>query len=68
MNKYYQVSVEFRDVNEKGKVTKIREQFLVLTTGCPEAEASVVKDLVTTGNNLDYEVKSVKVTSISKVL
>jgi hypothetical protein len=68
MNKYYLVNVEFRDVNEKGKVQKIREQFLVFTTGCPEAEAAVVKNLVDEGNSLDYEVKAVKVTTISKVL
>ena len=68
MEKYYQVSVEFRDINEKGKVTKIKEQILVLTTGCLEAEGVVVRDLVTTGNNLDYTVTSVKETKISKVL
>jgi len=68
MDKYYLANVEFRDVNEKGKVQKIREQYLVLTTGCLEAEGVVVRNLVTEGNNLDYEVKSVKVTTISKVL
>lgn len=68
MEKYYQVNVEFRDINEKGKVSKIKEQILVLTTGCLEAEGVVVRNLVTIGNNLDYTVTSVKETKISKVL
>lgn len=68
MEKYYQVNVVIKDINEKGKVTKTTEQYLVSTTGCNEAEAAVVKKFVDEGNNLDFEVKSVKVTNILEVL
>lgn len=68
MEKYYNVLVEFKEISEKGKIQKIREQFLVLSTGCQESEATVVKHLITTGNNLDYTVTSVKETKTSKVL
>jgi len=68
MEKYYQVNVVLKDINEKGKVTKTTEQYLVSATGCLEAETSVVKKFTDEGNNLDYEVKSVKVTNILEVL
>lgn len=68
MSKYYQVNVVLKDINEKGKVTKINEQYLVDATGCLEAETAVVKKFTDEGNNLDFEVKSVKATNILGVL
>lgn len=66
--KYYLVTVVLKDINEKGKITKTTEQYLTQDTGCTEAEASVVKKFTDEGTNLDYEVKSVKVTNILEVL
>ena len=66
--KYYQVTVVIKDVNDKGKVTKTTEQYLTKDTGCTEAEATVVKKFTDEGSNLDYEIKSVKVTNILEVL
>ena len=68
MNKYHLVTVVLYDTNEKGKRTKTTEQYLTLTTGCTESEATVVKKFVDEGNTLDYEIKSVKVTNILEVL
>ncbi len=68
MNKYYQVQVVIKDINDKGKVTKTTENYLILSTGCVEAEATVVKKFTDDGHNLDYEVKAVKVTNIISVL
>ena len=68
MEKYYLVNVEFRDVNEKGKVSKRREQYLALTTGCLEAEGVVNRQLVQEGGNLDFKITQVKETKIYKVL
>lgn len=68
MNKYYLVTVVIKDVNEKGKVTKTTEQYMTLTTGCTEAEAAIVKKFVDEGSNLDYEVKSVKVTNVLDII
>ena len=65
---YFQVNVEIRDVNEKGKVQKIREQFLVDAISCLDAETKVVKKFVDEGNSLDYSIPSVKETKILEVL
>ena len=65
---YFQVNVEIRDVNEKGKVQKIREQYLVDAETCVEAETKVVKKFVDEGNSLDYSIPSVKETKILEVL
>jgi hypothetical protein len=68
MSKYFQVNVELRDVNEKGKVTKTREQYLVDAETCVEAETKVVKKFTDEGNNLDYIIPSVKETKILEVI
>ena len=68
MEKYYQVNVVLKDENEKGKITKVSEQYLVKATGCTEAEIAVVKKFTDEGNNLDYEIKSVKITNILEIL
>ncbi len=65
---YFQVNVEIRDINEKGKVQKIREQYLVDAETCVEAETKVVKKFVDEGNSLDYSIPSVKETKILEVL
>jgi hypothetical protein len=68
MEKYYLVNVEVKEVSEKGKVQKIREQYLVLGVSCVEAETKVVKKFTDEGNNLDYTIPSVKETKILSVI
>ena len=68
MSKYFQVNVELRDVNEKGKVQKIREQYLGFAESCLDAETKVVKKFTDEGNNLDYTIPSVKETKILEVI
>lgn len=68
MNKYYQVTVQIRDISDKGKVTKTTEQYLCLSTGVTESEATIVKKFTDEGSNLDYVIKSVKETNILEVL
>lgn len=66
--KYFQVNVEIRDVNEKGKVTKTREQYLVQAVSCLDAETTMVKKFVDEGSSLDYTIPSIKETKILEVL
>jgi hypothetical protein len=66
--KYFQVNVELREVNEKGKVTKTRQQFLVNAVTCFDAETTMIKKLVDEGSTLDYSIPSVKETKILEVL
>lgn len=68
MEKYFLVNVEFREISEKGKVTKIKEQFLVKDISCFAAEQVVIKKLVDEGNTLDYTIPSVRETKISQVI
>lgn len=68
MNKFYQVNVEIKDVNEKGKVSKTREQYLVDGVSCLDAETITTKRFVDFGGNLDFKIVSVKETKILEVL
>lgn len=68
MSKYFQVNVELRDIDEKGKIKKIKEQYLVLAESCLDAETTVVKKLVDEGNTLDYTIPSVRETKIISVI
>lgn len=68
MEKYFQVNVELRDVNDKGKVQKIKEQYMVLAVSCQEAEARVIKMFVDEGNTLDYTIPSIRETKVRKII
>lgn len=68
MNKYYQVNVEVKFEDEKGKVKKQREQYLADAVSCLDAENSVTKKFVDSGDNLNFKIVSVKETKILEVL
>jgi hypothetical protein len=66
--KYYQVNVELRTEDEKGKIKKTREQYLVQGVSCLDAETTTNKKYEQEGNNLDYTIKQVKETKFLEVL
>lgn len=65
---YFQVTVEIVDMNEKGKQTKTREQYLVDSMSVTEAEAKINKLFEDEGMSTDFQVKSVKETKILQVI
>lgn len=60
----------FYEVDAKVKITEgknpVKEKYLIEAEGIPEAETKVIKLL--TDDNLDYEVVSVKKSSVRKVI
>jgi hypothetical protein len=65
---YFQVNVSIVDINEKGKQTKINEQYLVDAVSVTDAEVKVTKMYEDEGGNVDFQVKSVKETKIIQVI
>jgi hypothetical protein len=56
------------DINEKGKQTKINEQYLVDAVSVTDAEVKVTKMYEDEGSQVDFQVKSVKETKILQVI
>ena len=65
---YFQVNVSIVDINEKGKQTKITEQYLVDAVSVTDAEVKVTKMYENEGGSVDFQVKSVKETKILQVI
>jgi hypothetical protein len=65
---YFQATVVLLDINEKGKQSKITEQYLVDAMSVTEAEAKVTKLYADEGSRIDFQVKSVKETKILQVI
>jgi hypothetical protein len=65
---YFQVNVSITDINEKGKQTKVTEQYLVDAVSVTDAEVKVTKMYKNEGGNIDFQVKSVKETNILQVI
>lgn len=65
---YFQATVVLVDINEKGKQSKITEQYLIDAMSVTEAEAKVTKLYNDEGSNMDFQVKSVKETKILQVI
>jgi hypothetical protein len=65
---YFQVNLELLDVNEKGKQTKIKEQYLVDAESVTEAEAKTTKMFEDEGTQMNFMVKSVRETKILQVI
>lgn len=68
MNKYFNVVVQVKTEDEKGKLKKQNELYLVSAIGCNDAETIVTKKFVDEGSNLDFKVTSIKETKILEVL
>jgi len=68
MSKYFQVVVQVKVEDEKGKIKKQNETYIVEAVSCLDAEETVTKDFVDEGSNLDFKVTSVKETKVVKVL
>jgi hypothetical protein len=60
--------VSIVDFNEKGKQTKITEQYLVDAVSVTDAEVKVTKMYENEGGQIDFQVKSVKETKILQVI
>jgi len=65
---YFQVNVSIVDINEKGKQTKITEQYLVDAVSVTDAEVKITKMYENEGGSIDFQVKSVKETKILQVI
>ena len=65
---YFQVNVSIVDINEKGKQTKITEQYLVDAVSVTDAEVKITKMYENEGGSIDFQVKSVKETKIIQVI
>jgi hypothetical protein len=60
--------VSIVDINEKGKQTKITEQYLVDAVSVTDAEVKITKMYENEGGSIDFQVKSVKETKILQVI
>lgn len=65
---YFQVNVSIVDFNDKGKQTKITEQYLVDAVSVTDAEVKITKMYENEGGSIDFQVKSVKETKILQVI
>jgi len=65
---YFLAAVEIIDVSDKGKQSKIREQYLIDAVSVTEAEVKVTKMFEDEGMSTDFQVKSVKETKILQVI
>jgi len=65
---YFQVNVSIVDTNDKGKQTKVTEQYLVDAVSVTDAEVKVTKMYEDEGGSVDFQVKSVKETKILQVI
>ena len=63
---YYISTVKVQDENDRGRITSTNEVYCVEAESCTEAEAKVVKEYE--GQNIEYQVKSVKESKIIKIL
>jgi hypothetical protein len=65
---YFQVNVSIVDINDKGKQSKVTEQYLVDAVSVTDAEVKVTKMYEDEGGSVDFQVKSVKETKILQVI
>ena len=65
MNTFYQVTTQYTSENDKGKVTKVTERYLVNAVSVTDAEAIATKEWGTTVS--EFEVKEVKKSRIIDV-
>ena len=63
---YYIAVVKVQDENERGRISNTNEMYCVEAESVTEAEAKVVKEFE--GQNIEYQVKSVKESKIIKIL
>ena len=63
---YYIAKVKVHHTDDKGRVKKVTEQYLVNAVSVTDAEAKVVADFE--GSNLEYEVTAVMETKIVSVI
>jgi hypothetical protein len=67
MAQYFQVKVQFSDIDDKGKVKKENIAYLVDAQSVTEAEARVVKFL-TDEDETNFEVKAASESKIAQVI
>jgi hypothetical protein len=67
MGQYFQVKVQFSDIDDKGKVKKENIAYLVDAQSVTEAEARVVKFL-TDEDETNFEVKAESESKIAQVI
>ena len=63
---YFIATVKVKTENERGRITSNNEVYCVEAETVTEAEAKVVKEFE--GQNIEYQVKSVKESKIIKIL
>lgn len=68
MSKYYEVLVQLKMENDKGKIKNVKELYLVDAMSVTEAEAKVVETFTKSGFSQDYSVVSVKGSKVVDVI
>ena len=63
---YYKVKVKIEYEDDKGKVKKMTEEYLIHATCVTDAEAKIHKELE--AEKMDWETTSVSITKILKVI
>lgn len=68
MPKYYSVIVSLETEDSRGKIRKVKEQYIVNSLSCTEAEARLVEKFTKDKVTVDYEVVSVTETKIVDII
>jgi len=69
MNKFFEVTVAVEvAIQKNGKPKIVKEVYLVDAMSVTEAEARVVKDFLSSSQNMDYQVSSVKESRVLRVI
>lgn len=68
MSQYFNVKVQYKTEDERGKIKKVMETVLVESVSPTEAEAKTVKHLTSVGETREYEVKSASESKIVEVI
>ena len=68
MNQFWTVTVQLEIENDRGRIQKVKENYLVDAMSVTEAEARVVKLFVDSAINVDYEVTGAKESKIIEVV
>ena len=69
MSKFFEVTVAVEvAIQKNGKPKIVKEVYLVDAMSVTEAEARVVKDFLSSSQNMDYQVSSVKESRVLRVI
>ena len=68
MAQFFQVKVQFTDIDDKGKAKKQNIAYLVDAMSVTEAESRVVQDFTEAGVQIDYKVSGARESRVIRVI